>query len=553
MTEQTPASDEAPPQRAEPSLARSSRTMALGTVASRGTGFLRTLVLAAALGPGLLGDAYTVANTTPNIFYDLLLGGILTSVVVPLLVQATRDGDGEAYAQRLLSLVGVVLGAVTVVAVLAAPLVVALYGQGFTGAQRDLAVLFTRFFLPQIFFYGVGAVIGAILNTRGSFGAPMWAPVLNNAVVIVTGLLFIFVAPAASRTPDGLTGRATTVLALGTTLGIVAQTFALLPSLRAVGFRFRVRTDVRGVGLRRAGGLAKWVLVYVAANQIGLLVVINLAGAAARAARDAGDTASGNATYAYAFQLFQLPHAIVAVSVITALLPRMSRSAADGRLGDLVRDLSRGSRLGLAALVPAAMGLLVLHTQVGVLVFARGATSLDEARAIGLVMAAFAVGLVPFSLFQLQLRVFYALSDTRTPALVNIAVNLANIIVDLLLYAALPPRHRVAGLAMGYALSYVVGLAATSRILDRRLGGLDGRRVVRTGVRLLVSALAGGLLTALLAAVVGAVLGGGTLGAVVTLVVAGGAGAALFVLVARRTQVDEVHDLVSTVLSRAGR
>ena len=538
----------------EESLGRSSRTMALGTIASRGTGFLRTVVIAAAVGTVALGDAYNIANTTPNIIYELMLGGILTSVVVPLLVGAAKrsEAEGEAYAQRLLTVVALGLGVVTVLAVLAAPLVVDLYSSRFTPAQHDLAVLFARFFLPQIFFYGVGAVIGAILNTRGRFGPPMWTPVLNNVVVIVTGLLFVAVTQTGSREPGTLSGTATTVLALGTTLGIVAQTAALLPALRATGFRFRARLDLRGTGLGPAARLAKWVLLYVVANQVGLLVVTNLASRAARAAAVDGTNGPGYSVYTYAFQIFQLPHAIVAVSVITALLPRMSRAAADGRTRDLVADLSRGSRLGLAALVPAAAGLVVLNAAVATVVFSRGAISGDQARGIGTVLACFALGLVPFSLFQLQLRAFYALQDTRTPALVNVGVNVANVVVDLVLYALLPAPHRVAGLAVGYALSYAVGLALTSRILSRRLDGLDGHRVVRTAVRLVVASVLAGVVAGALAAAVGALLGDGVVSAVVRLGVGGGAGGAVFVLAARRMRVSEVGDLLATVRGRVG-
>ena len=539
----------------EPSLGRSSRTMALGTLASRGTGFLRTAVIAAATGVALFGDAYAIANTTPNIIYELMLGGILTSVVVPLLVGAAHrsEAEGEAYAQRLLTVVGVGLAAITLLAVLAAPLIIDLYSAQFTSDQRSLAVLFARFFLPQIFFYGVGAVIGAILNTRGRFGAPMWTPVLNNVVVISTGVLFLLVSQGSSDLPGQVSDGAVRLLAIGTTLGIIVQTVALVPALRSSGFRYRPRFDLRGSGLGKAASLARWVLVYVVANQIGLLVVTNLASAAARSARDAGENGAGFAVYSNAFQIFQLPHAIVAVSVITALLPRMSRAVADGRLTDVVADLSRGSRLGLAALVPSAVGLIVLATPVATVIFARGKISADQAQGIGTVLAAFSVGLVPFSLFQLQLRAFYALSDTRTPALINIGVNLANIAVDVLLYVLLPAEHRVAGLALGFAASYAVGLWLTSRSLRTRLGDLDGYRVVRTGVRLAVAAVPAAVVAALLSALTSALLGQSVAAAVAQIGVGGAAGAAVFVLAARRMHVSEVVALLASVSGKIGR
>jgi putative peptidoglycan lipid II flippase len=261
------------------SLGRSTRSMALGTVASRATGFLRTAVIATVLGVQGVGAAYNIANTTPNIVYELLLGGVLTSVVVPLLVRAAKDDDdgGQAYAQRLLTLTVLVLGTAAVVLVLAAPLLVDLYAGDLDPASRELAVVFARFFLPQVLFYGVGAVLGAVLNTRGRYSPPMWAPVLNNLVVIATGLLFLLLPGTNPLTSGSITDTQVLVLGLGTTLGIVAQTVALLPSLRAAGFSLRPRFDLRGTGLGQAARLAQWVFLYVVANQLAFLVVVRLA------------------------------------------------------------------------------------------------------------------------------------------------------------------------------------------------------------------------------------------------------------------------------------
>ncbi|MDY7102459.1 MAG: murein biosynthesis integral membrane protein MurJ [Actinomycetota bacterium] len=539
--------------RRQSSLSRSGRAAAVGTLASRGSGFVRTVVIASALGTAALGNAYATANTIPNIVYELLLGGILTSVVVPLLVAAEHDGGGESYAQRLLSLVVYGLGALVVVLVVAAPLVIDVYGRGFTPAQRDLAVLFSRFFLPQIFFYGVGAVLGAILNTRGSYAAPMWAPVLSNVVVVATGVLFVLVTPAASRAPHELPHGSAVLLAAGTTLGIVAQTVVLVPGLRSVGFRLRLRRDLRGVGLRRTWGRARWMLVYVAANQLGLVVLVALANRAEAAARDADVVEAGYATYAYAFQLFLLPHAVVAVTVITMLLPRMSRAATAGRLADLRLDLSRGSRMAIAALVPAAVALVVLHREIAVVVFARGATSLEQAAVIGEVMAGFALGLVPFSLFQLQLRAFYALGDTRTPALVNIGVNVVNVFAAVGLYAVLAPSHRITGMAVAYALSYAVGLALTSRALGGRIGGLDGAAIVRTAARVGLCAAVAGFAAGTIVLTADDAVGTGAVAAVIVLAGGAGAGAAAFALVAWRMHIPELGALIDAALGRRGR
>ncbi|HVM28819.1 MAG TPA: murein biosynthesis integral membrane protein MurJ [Mycobacteriales bacterium] len=531
-------------------LGRSVRSMAVGTAASRLTGFLRTAVIASAIGVTGIGLSYNVANTAPNIVYELLLGGILTAVVVPLLVRAAKDDEdgGQAYAQRLLTLVVLVLGTAAVLLVLAAPLVVDLYlDPGVPDAERELAILFARFFLPQVLFYGAGAVMGAILNTRGRFGPPMWAPVLNNVVMITTGLLFLLLA-TTDGTAAGLTTGGTLLLGIGTTLGVVAQTVALVPSLRAAGFRLRPRFDFRNAGLGRAARLAQWTFLYVVANQLAYLVVVRLATDAFEATPD-----RSYASYVYAFLLWQLPHAVVAVSVITGLLPRMSRAAADGRTDDLRASLNRGLRLTAALLVPAAAAFVVLGRDVAVVVFGRGNVSPEEARFIGLLLAVFAFGLVPFSTYQLQLRAFYAMQDTRTPFLVNLWVNASLVVVDVVLYLSLPEEYKVLGLAAGHATSFAVGLAVCSVVLSRRIGGLDGAVVVRTVVRCVVAVLLPAALAAGAAALVRDAVDSPVLGSLLALA-AGGALLGLgYLLLARRMRVPEVDEAAAPVLRRLRR
>jgi putative peptidoglycan lipid II flippase len=523
--------------------------MALGTVASRGTGFLRTAVLASVLGVESVAAAYTVANTTPNIVYELLLGGVLTSVVVPLLVRAAKEDEdgGSLYAQRLLTLTVLVLGGAAILLVIAAPLLIDLYAGDLDPASRDLAVTFARFFLPQVLFYGAGAVLGAILNVRGRFAPPMWAPVLNNLVVIATGLTFLVLRGTGELTVGSLTSGQIALLGIGTTLGIVVQTVALVPSLRAAGFSPRPRGGFAELGLRRVGHLAKWVLLYVVANQLAYLVVVRLSSDDALV-----DDGRGYPSYVYAFLLWQLPHAVVAVSVITALLPRMSRAAADARTDDLRASLNRGLRLTVAVLVPAAVGFVVLGRELATVVFARGQVSVDDARFIGVLLGVFAVGLVPFSTYQLQLRAFYAMQDTRTPTLINLGVNATLVVVDVLLYVLLPDDLKVIGLAAGHATSFLAGLALCSAVLSRRIGGLDGALVVRTGVRCLAASVLPGLAALAAAAGATATVGRGPLGAGVALLLGGAVLAAGYVLLTRRMQVPEVGEVAGPVLRRIG-
>jgi putative peptidoglycan lipid II flippase len=531
----------------EGGLGRSVRSMAVGTAVSRLTGFLRTAVLASALGVTSLGLSYNVANTAPNIVYELLLGGVLTAVVVPLLVRAAKnDPDGgTAYAQRLLTLVVLALGGAAVLLVLAAPLVVDLYmDPSVPDAERDLAVVFARFFLPQVLFYGAGAVMGAALNTRGRFGPPMWAPVLNNLVVIATGSAYLLFT-AGGTSAERITSGQVALLGVGTTLGVVVQTVALVPALRRAGIALRPRFDLRNAGLGRAARLAKWVFLYVLANQVAYLVVVRAASGAFAGAPD-----RNYPSYVYAFLLWQLPHAVVAVSVITGLLPRMSRAAADGRTRDLRASLNRGLRLTAALLVPAAAAFVVLGRDIAVVVFARGNVSPEQARFIGVLLAVFAVGLVPFSTYQLQLRAFYAMQDTRTPFLINLWVNLSLVGVGVTLYLWLPDDLKVVGLAGGHATSFVVGLVVCSRVLSRRLGGLDGGLVLRTAVRAVTAALLPAAAGALVAHLVRGQLGEGPLAALAALASGGAVLGLGYLLLARRMRLTEVDEVLGPLLRR---
>jgi putative peptidoglycan lipid II flippase len=500
----------ADPNRGGPSLGRASRTMAIASAASRLTGFLRSLAVVAAIGVALTGNAYNTANTLPNIVYELLLGGVLTSVVVPLLVGAQeRDPDrGEAYTQRLLTLTVVALAVATLLATVAAPLLTAAYVPD-GGYKAELTTFLAYLLLPEIFFYGLGAMLGAILNTRGVFGPPAWAPVLNNIVVIAVAGLFLGVTHGAGRrTTESLTTGEVLLLGIGTTLGIVVQALVLLPALRRTGFRWRWRLDLRGSRLGEAGTLALWVIGYVAVSQVGYLVQLRLA-------NGVPDSEPGTSVFTNASLLFQMPYGILGVSLLTALMPRMSRAAARGDRDGVLADLSLGSRLSALALLPVTGLFVVLGPAIGTVVFAHGRTEVPEARNIGVVLAVSAFGLVPFALTMLQLRVFYAVKDARTPTLVNVGMVAVKVGLCLLAAAVLPDRHLVAGLAVATGLSYVVGAVTGEVLLRRRFGRLDTGRVLRAGGGFLLLSTLGALAAwAVLVPVVGW-LGHGPIGSAV--------------------------------------
>ncbi|MFE9106323.1 murein biosynthesis integral membrane protein MurJ [Actinomadura geliboluensis] len=535
-------------------ILRSGAIMAIGTLASRITGFLRTAVIVAALGTGLLANAYNTANTIPNQIYDLLLGGILTSVIVPLLVRAKqRDRTyGEQYEQRVFTLAVIGLGVLTVVSVLCAPLFIDVLAGSYDGDSRKVAVLFARFFLPQLFFYGVGAFAGAILNTRGSFGAPMWAPVLNNIVVIAVGGAFLAITTGRVD-PSNITDSQLMLLSIGTTGGIVLQTIALWPSLRRVGFRWRPRLDFKRGEIGEVGRMAGWTLLYVIATQAALAVVTALTNAAGKNAANAGfGEGYGYTPYFNAYQLFQLPYAIVGVSVITALLPRMSRFAAEGKTADVRAAFSSGLRLSSVIIMPAAALMLVLGPEITTVLFAHGNTSPDDALVIARVMQMFAIALVPFSIYQLMLRVFYSHGDTRTPALIGLVVTTCNITLAFTAYNVLGVKWIVVGIAGGFALTNVVGTVTCWLVLRRKLGGIDGRRIATGHLKLLVAVwpLIG---FGYAAHTVADAAAGGTsslLPALVTLVVGSVGGGLLYVLFAKLMRVEEIQTTIATFARR---
>jgi len=530
------------------SLVRSSAGMAVGTLVSRATGFLRTLVLVYAIGTSYLGNAYNNANTLPNTVYYLMLGGIFTSVVVPLLVRAARrDPDrGEAYAQRVFNLGALALLVVTVVATaLAAPLVY-LYAPTIHGTQHSLMVLWAYFFIPQIFFYGMSALIGAILNTRGRFAAPMWTPVINNLVVIIVGGLYV-VMVGLDKTPQNISAFGVQLLGIGTTLGVIAQTVALFPSLRAAGFRWRPTLEFRPGEVTEMGRMAGWMSVYVITQWAGNLVVQIVANAAS-----AGQ--NGYSAYSIAWQLFQLPYAIVGISVITALLPRMSEHASMRRYSLVRDDFSIGVRLASVLVVPAAIYLFVLGGPLAEFLFSHGSSTSEAARYIGQVFGLFSLGLVPYMLTQLQLRVFYSFQDSRTAAFVGALTMLTSIATALIAKSMLPGSQVVAGLAVAYGISNLVGTVAGWALLLRRVGSLDGWAIARSLTRMHLATVPG--LVFALAVMAGAehVLHNpsAAYGLVVT-VVGGGGAVVLYALCARSLRVAEFGYLMKTLAGRFGR
>ncbi|MFD3519437.1 murein biosynthesis integral membrane protein MurJ [Streptomyces sp. NPDC058653] len=544
---------------AAPGLARSSALMAAGTVVSRITGFARTLVMAAAIGVGTLNDSYQVANVLPTMIYVLVGGGALNAVFVPQLVRAMKkDADGgEAYANRLLTLVMVALAATTALCVAAAPLLVHLMSPEIADDPRRMAVTvaFARYCLPTMFFMGAHVVLGQILNARGRFGAMMWTPVLNNIVIIAAfgGFIWAFGGSTASGvTPATVTPEGVRLLGVGTLLGLAVQALAMLPYLRAAGFRLRPRLDFRGHGLGKAMGLAKWTLLFVLANQLGMVVVTQLATKAGAAAERAGFTGTGITAYNYALLLWQMPQAIITVSVMTAVLPRISRSAVDGDVAAVRDDISYGLRTSAVAIVPCAFAFLALGVPMATLLYA--GSGAEGARGIGFALMAFGPGLIPYSVQYVVLRGFYAYEDTRTPFYNTLVVALVNAASSALCFALLPPRWAVVGMAASYGLGYAFGVGIAWRRLRHRLGGdLDGGRVLRAYARLIAASVPAALAAGAVAYALTRELGSGALGSLLSLTAGGTALLLVFLTAARLLRVPELTALTSMVRKRLGR
>ena len=536
----TPALPGTRPEVEGASITRSSGVMAIGTLGSRLTGFLRTIAQSAALGVGGIAAAYNLSNTLPNAVYNLALGGILTSVIVPLIVNAARrdDGRGDGYDQRMFTLVTVALAGVTLFAMALSVPIVHLYAGSKIAqshATLHLAIILALFFIPQIFFYGLSSLIGAILNSRGSFAAPMWTPIVNNVVVI--GVLGLFVAVAGlHKTAATLSGHEVALLGLGTTLGIIAQTVALVPALRRVGFRWQPRIDFRRIEVAEIGRMAGWMFGYIATTQIALLVTTKVAGDV---------NTSGITDYNYAWLLFQLPYAVVGISVITALLPRMSAHAAERRYRLVRQDFSTGVRLAAAIVVPCSLVLAVLGPSLGELFLGHGRTSPAEGRYIGLVFAVFCLGLLPYMMFQLLLRVFYSLHNSKTPAIIGLVTMIVNIVANIVALDSLPSSRVVAGLGVGFGLANLVGSVIAWRILSRRLHGLDGYRIGRSLVRMHAAAIPAALLAVIVVLLTG--------NALVIVIIGGGLAAGMYLMFARALRIDELTSLTRTVAARLGR
>ena len=461
-------------------LLRSNVVVASGTAISRVTGLLRIAVLTYVLGQTALSDAYLLANETPNIVYDLLLGGLLSATLVPLFSTFVEQDDDEA-TNVVISVAVVLMAGLTAVAVLAAPLIFGLYSINIAedvddDLYRSVGTTLARIFLIQIFFYGLTGLANAYLNSRRRFFAAAWSPILPNLIIIATLLSLPNAGSAAWDLPDVLSDdRLRWTLGLGATAGIASMALVLLPAMARTGFAFRPKVDFGHPAVRKLLSLSFWTIGFVLANQAALLVVRNLA-----------EPGSSDASaYINAFTFFVLPHGLLAVSIATTFQPEMSRSVARGDRAGFVDQASLGLRMTALFTIPAGVGIFVLRQPIIGALLQRGEFSVEDADAAQRALAGLALGLGAFSIYMFLLRGFYAHKDTKTPFKINVVENVINIVLAFVLVDS----YGVLGLGLAFALAYVVSSLWAMQILSYKVPGFEVRPLLASLARMILAAI----------------------------------------------------------------
>ncbi|MEJ6606960.1 MAG: murein biosynthesis integral membrane protein MurJ [Candidatus Planktophila sp.] len=470
-------------------LFRASGIMAIGTILSRITGFFRAILVVAVLGTALLADSYNVANTMPNILYNLLVGGALTAIFVPQLVRSFSDADGgHGFASRLVTTISGLLFLLVIVGVVFAPALVRLYAPDFAspGFEKEfsIAISFTRYCLPQIFFLGLFTMLGQVANARGSFAPLMWAPIANNLVVIAVFSTILIMQK--TLTVESISQNQIQLLGIGTTLGIIIQALILIPVVKRSGIRLRPILGVAGLG--KSFSLAGWTLVYVFISQLGYLITVNVATSAAVRSAQAGITTGvGFTPFTSAYYIMLLPYSIVTISIVTALLPHLSKLAIEKNSEEVKKQLVRAIRMCGVVTVPSSIAFLLFGSlMTEVLYFG---ISLDDSRYIGYVLSALSFGLVAFSINLVLIRGFNAFEDTRTQVLSILIINIISSALSYLFLATLKSEYVTIGLGLAFAISYIFGLFVTIYLLRRHIGRMNYSHFLGQHLRLYAASL----------------------------------------------------------------
>ncbi|GAA2239782.1 hypothetical protein GCM10010401_10390 [Rarobacter faecitabidus] len=487
------------------STGRGSVLMATGTFVSRMLGMVRNVLLVAVVGAtGPIANAFDIANKLPNVLYALLATGLINAVLVPQLVKAFKRKNAQEYTDKLLTSATVIILAFTAAFTIAAPWLVRIYtDSSWTPAQVALATALAFWCTPQLFFYGLYAILGQVLNARRQFGPYMWAPALNNVISIIGfGIFIVVFGRAAIGGGDDViaawTPTQTAVLGAISTGGIVAQALILFVPLYRSGFRWRPRFGVRGIGLRAAGTVSMWVIAATILDQLGVWWVTRLAtGAPAQAiaageAATAGEVAS-NGTYTQALMIYLLPHSLVTISITTALFTSMSRAASAGRLDRVRADMSEGFRTVGVFTVAATVAMIVMAQPLvkALVPSMRGI----EVAVTAPVLQAMSLGLVPLGAMVLMKWAYFAFEDGRTVFWMQLPGTGALVLFGWLGTVVLPASNWIVGIGLAMAISNFVVLISRYGGLRAKLHGLDEARVTRLHVRAVVAAIVAALPT----------------------------------------------------------
>jgi putative peptidoglycan lipid II flippase len=499
-----PGAAEGPARPQASSTGRATAVLAAGTFASRLTGFVRVLAIGYVLGVGVLSDAFNYANGVPNIVYDLLLGGILSATLVPVFVEALdpqgarSSGDRRDDPTHSISAVMTAICAALVVVSgllwLAAPVVIHFYlilsPNSTGGAERALATRLLRYFAPQVFFLGATVASTALLNARRRFAAAAVSPVINNLIAIAALLATKFAAdsvltkkglsPAATLDGFGREGRAVLILGAGTTVGYAVQLLVQVPAMHRLGLRLRPVWDLRHPAVRRVAGLSSWLMGVVLANQASLALVMILA----------GRTEGGVTAYQFGYQFFQLPYALIAVSVASAIMPNLAEhwSARPRQTVAFERQFVTGLRVSLAVLVPVALVYMAVAGPFIELAIHHGAVGTRGAHLVTVTLLYFVAGLPGFSAFFLLMRAFQAMQDARTMFRIYVLENALTVVAALIL----SPLLGVPGLALAWVGPYSIASIFAVVRLRRTIGPLGGWLTVRALVRIAIASAAVG-------------------------------------------------------------
>jgi putative peptidoglycan lipid II flippase len=470
-------------------LYRASGIMALGTIISRITGFVRGILIVAVLGTTLLADTYNVANTMPNILYNLLVGGALTAIFIPQLVRSFDHEDGgDDFASRLITTISLILLVLVSLGMFFAPALVRLYAPEFFTAgferEQEIAIAFTRYCLPQIFFLGLFTMLGQVANARGSFGPLMWAPIANNIVGIALFGGFLLFSPGIDI--SSITSNQVALLGWGTTFSVVVQALVLVPVMKKLGVSIKPKLGVSGLG--KSFNLAGWTLVYVLISQLGYLVTVNVAtSAAVRSAQEGIETGVGYTPYTYAYYVLLLPYSIVTISIVTAILPHISKLALDGKRDEVKAQLIRAIRLVGVITVPSAVAFLFFGPLITQSIFV--GISNEDSRYIGYVLSALSFGLVAFSINLILIRGFNAFEDTRTQVASILVINIVSVAMSYFFLSFVKTQWVTIGLGVAFSVSYLVGLFVTLGLLKKHVGKLAISEFLGQHLRLLIASV----------------------------------------------------------------